>query len=292
VATSYYEILYLLESETLLTRALEMNLAQSKLAKTKRSAGFTGETDVLEFELREATIKSDLKRLEKERTSQLRDLARLLGRPLEAQLPTVHGHLARPAKPLQKEALTDALDSNPEIVRAKAEHEGRVLDLKTAVSSFLPTVDLEGRYGKLADEDAVSKKSNDYHLALKVNVPIFAAGENTSNLRSARAQSARSEIETERLRDRIRREAQDLLEEAQSLRERLALEERNLERSESYYKLSLNEYKRGIKNSPDVVGASERLLETKLRNLEFRRDIALNRLKVQEIQGSMEIPAD
>lgn len=45
------------------------------------------------------------------------------------------------------------------------------------------------------------------------------------------------------------------------------------------------EYRRGIKNSPDMVNASERLLEARIRNLEYRRDLMLAKARIQELTG-------
>jgi outer membrane protein TolC len=72
VASAYYAMAFLLEGIAIKEKALELNQEQTKLAHTKKSAGFISEADVIEFELREATIKSDIKELRQEKESKSR----------------------------------------------------------------------------------------------------------------------------------------------------------------------------------------------------------------------------
>ena len=81
-------------------------------------------------------------------------------------------------------------------------------------------------------------------------------------------------------------EAENLFSRLSTLTDRLNLEEKNLSKSEDYYKITLSEYKRGVKNSPDMVGASERLLEARIRNLEYRKDYYLTKLRIYELVSS------
>jgi len=75
------------------------------------------------------------------------------------------------------------------------------------------------------------------------------------------------------------------LTEIKALNQRIDLEEKNLERFEKYYKLTLDKYRRVVKNSPDMVGASERILDARLRNLEYRRDLMIAQAKLYELTG-------
>jgi outer membrane protein len=48
--------------------------------------------------------------------------------------------------------------------------------------------------------------------------------------------------------------------------------EANIARAERYYKLTQSEYARGVKNSPDVLGASEKLFDSRLKRIELIRE--------------------
>ena len=56
--------------------------------------------------------------------------------------------------------------------------------------------------------------------------------------------------------------------------------EENVKRATRYYALTQNEYSCGVKNSPDVVGASDRLLENQLMELRLLRDFQISRSHV------------
>ena len=115
---------------------------------------------------------------------------------------------------------------------------------------------------------------------LKLTLPLFSGFETLNSRRSAAAKTAAIELNLQSQSKILLAELENTLDEVEAYAERLNIEEKNLSKSEEYYRLTLGEYKRGVKNSPDMVGAAERLTEVKIRNLEFRKDIALAKLKV------------
>ncbi|MFW1406260.1 TolC family protein, partial [Vibrio parahaemolyticus] len=134
-------------------KALQMNEDQMKLAKLKKSSGFTSSADVIEFELRAATLEADLKRLNLETEEKSRELSLLLGRSEPTTKLAVKGHLMRGTVDKTTTAiLKEVQDANPEIIEARLQRDISIQDRTIAKSSFLPRVDLEGRYGKLADD--------------------------------------------------------------------------------------------------------------------------------------------
>jgi outer membrane protein TolC len=59
------------------------------------------------------------------------------------------------------------------------------------------------------------------------------------------------------------------------------LNDRQLSSARRYYDLTLGEYRRGIKNSPDVVTATERWFSAQKRNLELKRDFENLRSQIE-----------
>ncbi len=288
ISRVYYELLFLLEGTSLKEKALEMNQEQMKLAKLKKSSGFTSSADVIEFELREATISSDLKMFSQVIGEKSRQLSVLLGRK-DSSIPNlVKGHLAREASPsLSRESILSRLkDSNIEIVEARADLQMTQKDVAIARSGFLPSIDLEAKYGKIANEERVFSDTNNYSVMLKVSVPLFSGLETMNQTRAASSTFAAKDAAASRKSLSAYAEAENLFSQLSTLTDRLNLEEKNLSKSEDYYKITLSEYKRGVKNSPDMVGASERLLETRIRNLEYRKDYYLTKLRIYELVSS------
>lgn len=284
----YYELLFLSESSDLKSKAIEMNQEQMKLGKLKKSAGFTSGSDVIEFELRDATLNSDLKMLTQELSEKSRELSILIGREdLSAPL-FVKGHLTRDASMnLNRQTVMAGLrDLNFDLIEAKAEIEMSEVEANIAKSGFLPSMDFETTYGKLANEERVFNGENNYSVALKFSIPIFSGFETLNHTRSARAKVFAKELAASNKNISAIADAENLFSKLATLNDRLSLEENNLSKSEEYYRITLSEYKRGVKNSPDMVGASERLVEARIRNLEYRKEYYLTKLKVYELISS------
>lgn len=286
VARVYYEMLFLLESISIKEKAAQLNLEQMKLAKVKKASGFTSSADVIEFELREATLNADLKRLNLEKEEKSRELSLLLGRSESAPNLSVKGHLAKGALGADTSSILKRVqDTNPEIVEAQIQRDIGVEERAIARSSFLPRVDLEGKYGKLADETRIYDEKNNYSVMMKVNIPLLSGFSTVNQVGAAGARVSAQEAALTRKKLTAATAANGLYAQLGSILERLDLEEKTLARSEEYYKITTGEYRRGIKNSPDMVGAAEKLLDAKIRNLEYRRDFYLTKIKLLGLAG-------
>lgn len=288
VARAYYEMAFLLESISIKEKALALNQEQTKLAVVKKSAGFTSEADVIEFDLREATIQSDIKELRYELEGKSKELSVLLGRSDSTSRElAVKGHLQRSAQKPNKNMLVQKLsDLNPEIVEAKASLESSKEARAVARSGLLPKLDLHAKYGKLANEERVFSESNSYSVGVTLNIPLFSGFSSINDVSAATAEVAKADFQVTKHVLSAKAEAETLFSRLETILERSDLEEKTLSRSEQYYKITLGEYRRGIKNSPDMVGASERLLNSNIRNLEFRRDYQITLLGLLALVGA------
>lgn len=285
VARLYYEMLFLTESAALKEKAIQLNDEQIKLAKAKRSSGFTSEADVIEFELREATLRSDLKQIAQDREEKARELMVVLGRRDVGPGIEVKGHLVRDDRVPRKAALMGMIDKGSEILSVDAELSEARRDQAIARSGLFPRVDVDAKYGRLSNEERVFAENNNYSVEVRVTVPLFSGLSSVNEISATRAKSAAKELERQRKRASASSTAESFFLKLSSLKERLDLEEKTLARSEEYYKITVGEYRRGVKNSPDMVGATERLLEARIRNLEFRKEFYLTRLSLEELVG-------
>lgn len=286
VSKLYYELQFILESLSLKQKALDLNSQQMKIAKAKNSSGFTTSSDVLEFDLRESTLQSDLVLLNQQLDQKSQELDVLLSKKERKSPEIVKGHLVRENFNLNREELLAKIrTNNDQLLLSKIELLQIESEKRQAQSQFLPTLWLEARYGKLANDEKVFNEHDNYSVQLKLNIPLFAGFEDYNAVKSISAKIAASQIAFDQKSISLSAELDTTIAEIKALNSRLDLEEKNLERSEKYYKLTLDEYRRGIKNSPDMVAASERLLEARIRNLQYRRDLMLAQSKIQELIG-------
>jgi outer membrane protein len=287
VSELYAEMQFIAESTDLKEHALKMNAEQKKIAVTKNSAGFTLKSDVLEFELREATIQSDLVLLNQAMAEKSRKMSALLSRTNSEVSFKVKGHLIRSDINSSRKDILDAMINNNQEIAA-IEYESKLLSLEKdkVIAGFYAKVDLEGRYGRFGNSEKVNPEKNDATLLLKVSVPIFSGLETLNQTRSLSSKIVGRFLDGEDRKLQLISEMDILLINLDATSKRLDLEEKNLIRSQAYYDATVNEYKRGIKNSPDMVGASERLFDARIRNLEYRRDLVVGKAKLTRLVGS------
>ena len=285
VSKIYFEMLFILESISIRERAGLINEEQMKIAKLKKKSGFTSSADVIEFELREATIKSDLKKLKREKDQKSRDLSLLTGRDRSTEI-SAKGHLEKEKIQFDLKNAIESLDKkNPQIAEANLKFIQSLEEKRISLAGFRPQIDLEGRYGKLTTEERVFSDADNYSVALKIKIPLFSGMSTIHDSRVAQSKISLYETQLSKVKILAKTEIENLYEEAKNIEERMEIEEKNLAKAEEYYKLTLAEYKRGVKNSPDMVSASEKLLDSKIRNLELRKDFQLAKLNLNAVLG-------
>ncbi len=280
VSRKYYELLYLQESIAVKEEALVENKSQSQMALKKKVAGITSQADVLEFELREATLRSDINFLKQEEATEERELRQITGK-VEGPLIRVGGHLNREVfSPSQEALLSAALFEREDLKEAQKNVSFSELEYRSFFGDYLPRVSLEGKYGKLTNEERVFNSKSNFSALLKVSIPLFSGLDTLYARQSKASEIARNDLITTRIKQGIKVQIENALSRLKSIEERLNLEEKNMEHSKQYYEITLSEYKRGVKNSPDLAGASERLFDARFRNLQYRKDFYLTRLEL------------
>lgn len=286
ISKIYYELQFLLETIDLKKQALELNAQQMKVAQAKHNSGLTTNSDQLEFELQEATLQSDLILCQQQLEQKRRAFDLILSRDTTQPLTIQPEPLSRITLTLKRDELISKIQKNNEqLLESQFQIQQLQSEQQQTESLSYPKLNFEGLYGKLATDDHVFKRWNNYSLNLKLHIPLFSGFEISNALQSydAKITSAQTALTYKTLA--LSSELDSILSEIQSINQRLDLGEQNLERSEKYLQLTFGEYRRGIKNSPDMVSASDRLLDVKVKNLEYKRDLILAKIKIQTLIG-------
>ncbi len=287
ISKLYYELLYLAESLHLKEQAIQINKNQMEMARKRKAAGLTSDLDVIEFEFRAATLASDLNLLGFDEDAKERELRQILGREAGPKI-KVNGHLLRPKIPPSsvESLLKSALESNPDLIQKESSAKISRLEKRSRLGQFLPQIDFEGRYGKLADDDEIYERNNNHVLMLKASIPIFTGLKNSSDLRESSEKLVRNEIAVAGQKNQLKLLIEQNLARSQSIQKRLDLEENNIQRAEKFYQMTIAEYRRGVRSSQDMAGAADRLFQAKQRNLEYRKEAYLSGLELSELLGS------
>ena len=178
-----------------------------------------------------------------------------------------------------------ALNEREDLNEAKKNFDVASLAYSAAFSGWLPRADVEATYGTLPKRDQILPDTPAWGALVKVTLPLFSGFE-THYERTAKAREMeRADTRVTRLDLEIKTQVENALAKVEAIEARLDLEEKNIERAKRYYEITTSEYKRGVKNSPDLSGAAERLFDSRLRTLQLRRDFYLGSLAVAEAVG-------
>lgn len=270
----FYEALFFQELIEIKSDALSVNSKQQEMAKRKRIAGITSLSDETEFSLRRRILESDILAARSELARSLRELDVISGggNHYEAKVPTGNFILPEASSAEESQALEQDPSKHANVVQASYAAEISALSPAITSGNWLPKVDFEATYGRSAYEFRQLSGANQASFLLKLNFPLFNGFGIVSAQKEATALRAAAEKRLEQARLQTASDLPNVISKLKSLRARLVLEDENLNASGKYYDLTLREYQRGVKNSPDLAGASDRMIEARTKKLELLRE--------------------
>ena len=282
VVRRFAELLYLEEAIRIKNEALTLNKAQMQIAKRKAQGGITSSADVLEFEFRENALNTEVELLQHERNGASRNLAVAMGSEPISDL-KARGTLS----PSLISGVFDSKESSEfltseALVDPKSELQVADLGYSSALATWLPRADIGARYGKMefADPEVVGVPG--WRLEFRITIPIFSGMETLSARQLASARQREAETKLRRTDLELKTTLADREEKIRVLENLIRLQHENHARAEKYYEATLVEYKRGIKNSPDLSGATERLFDSRLKANGLVKDLLMAKIGLLE----------
>lgn len=242
-------------------RELKLNQEHSEMAQRKVAAGLTSRIDKLEFELRRNEIEA---RLEDYRVQLEDQLARLASFGLAD--PKTSSDLSQAWREHLK--LNPKFQTSLEVSAVEPLVRSQQLQASSARAARWGEVDLLASAGRLRAGDRRGD-FEDRHYELKFRIPLWASGQIQSQVREAQALASREESRLAELRRKKQVEGLDLERQVASSRKLLELAKSRVQRAQNYFDMTTAEYRRGIKNSPDLASASELLFEAQKHRAEI-----------------------
>lgn len=269
----FWDLTYLQEKKTLLGTTLEVNKQNLNSAQRRIRSGVATDSDRFEFEMKNVDLQRDLKAVDLRINQQKRDLVLLLGLEEKAEVVLAetlqHDHDYESKLPLP--------EKTPEFLYKDIELSAQQSELmaKQNSRSWMPRLDAYAGYNQYNEREEEFPDSADrresvvgLRLSLNLSQTFDAAKESAAQRRLAEGNS--------RLANHLQKEKgleiQKELEDLRFLHDQIHDAEENIGRAESYYRMTQSEYTRGVKNSPDVLGASEKLYDMRHKRLEIIKD--------------------
>ncbi|MFW7380917.1 MAG: TolC family protein [Oligoflexus sp.] len=259
----YWEYLYWQEFIAIHEEAIQQNQVYLKQAKQRISAGRANATDRVEFEMKTVALSQEREdaRLEIKRISY--EIAIELGLDgntrLEINHPYQHEHDDSSIEKLHNETLEQEL-----IADYTADIALKSLELETIDRNFYPKIDVFGGLSQFNQRERDGSTANDRLeklVGLRLSLTLDSSSIRQNEIAALHLE--RHAIEQEMLY-RQREIEQEFIADSrkmQLLHEQIHGAEANVKRAQSYLKLTLVDYQRGVKNSSDVVGAAEKKIE-------------------------------
>lgn len=283
IETLFYRYIFMREQFNTLNKSLKLNDVHQKLVKKQKASGIATDSDVMEFSLNDALLKSELVSIEQELNEIKLELTRLLGPEIGPAFEPIgkipHFHINEKLSDLftmmQNGSLGVAISS---LKLKEAKYKERVYR-----AEWLPKIDLELKAGYLPIDERPTNNRASFSGAILAKWEFFSGF--GTKARTNRATYERMKQEYELKHDvldsmtSVERFYKNLL----SIEKRVDLEEKNEDKAQRLYKSILSEYKRGVKTSGDVRGAEETLRDAVLRFEKFKLDYILSKLKLESV---------
>lgn len=282
IETKFSYALYFQESIKFFKTALEQNVNFAQAAKKKRASGLASDADVIEFDLNESILKSDLEEIQSGFGESLNNLRVALGLDLSESFELngvlEHYHIMESIEQLKGRLNKTNLKGQLIILESK-----RAGYLQTAsYGSFLPEITLRATYGRRGMDEPPGPEQTYFVIA---RWELFSGFKDLGNYQKALALQQKAELEKNQSEINLPKELEVEFKKFIALQNRVDLESQNKERSKRYLNTVMSEYRRGVKNSADLKAASMQLLDASIRDLKYRYEGIKQKEVLQNLVG-------
>lgn len=240
---------------------------QLKMAKKKVDAGLTTSADLLDFQIKNETLQNEINSNQFKIEDLEKELKNLFGNKLtfdqiKSDMNFYELKINTPA---------NAKDL-PLFQSIRSELNAITLEVKNLNGEYLPTVDIEAKYGSITPNNKLFENKTEHQIALNVNIPLFSGFSTDAKKSKAILESTQKERELRQTEIELEKSIEQDKKKIE-LNEKIKLTlEKSLEKATKYKELTIFEYKKGIKNSSDVINASDKKLELSRKINELKQE--------------------
>jgi outer membrane protein len=271
----FWEIVAGKERIELLEAMIKINAQNLASAERRIRSGVATESDRVEFEMKAVDLKRELAEVRLKQENASRQFAVSLGFELQTKLrlPEKMEHSHDFETLLKHEAKDHEFLFRDEILKGKKSELASTKERRV----WLPKIEAFAAYNRFNEREEESgpggpgrRDETVFGLRLMVETDDLVGSRREA---AALKKEAAADFERAAFRRReIEAHMENEFSELRFLHDQVHDAEANIARAERYYKLTQSEYARGVKNSPDVLGASEKLFDSRLKRIELIRE--------------------
>ncbi len=273
------DMIYLHKIQSILDEENKVTQTQKQMAAKKVAAGLTGSVDNLEFELRENEIQIELKQVFQKHQEVHQKLIKLYGEDIaDSELEKLeYSHFEN----LSKDPEQVKIENTIEYQKAELGERRSEFEKKEIKSDFMPSVDFTYSVGRLTPSEESPIKFDESRYAIQLTIPLFSGFETYNKTKAASLSLTSKQMLKLQKRNDIQSEFNILKTKMSELSALFQINEKKLVSSQKYFDMTLAEYRRGIKNSPDLVSATERLFSSKKKKYEILKELEIAKVKIE-----------
>jgi outer membrane protein len=264
------EIQRLKNENEYLQNEIKDNKIQQGMAQKKVNAGLTTNVDILDFEIKDQNLNNRIAINNLNIESLTKNVLNLYSNEITfAELE--NEFLIMPSTSL------DGIDANNylNITLTKFDIESAKLNKQIAKGEYLPSIDLEAKWGQITPQSKLWKEEKEHSVFLNLSFPFYTGGTTSAKINQSILEMEQKEREIRQQQLEANTNFQVEQKKIEILNNLLRSYKLILSKSEKYKNLTINEYKRGIKNSPDVISASDKNLEASIKTLETSTELSI-----------------
>ncbi len=275
------DMILLHKFQSILEEEYKITQTQKQMAAKKVAAGLTGTVDNLEFDLRENEIQIEQKQIQQQHLEAHQKFIKLFGEEISDSL--IEKIDFSQFENLNQNPSQLKIENSIEFQKAKLNEDLSQFEKNEIKADYMPTLDFTYSVGRLTPSEVSPTQFNESKYAIQLTIPLFSGFETYNRSKSAFLNtSAAQKIKAQRRND-VESEFNILKTKVSELSSLYGINEKKILSSQKYFDLTLAEYKRGVKNSPDLVGATERLFSTKKKKYEYLRDLEVLKIKIENL---------
>lgn len=284
--SAYWRLVAQREIKGILDRACSENLTQISSAKQRVEAGLATKTDILEFEMNQIRLEQERTRNRLEIKKHELELITLLGfeqqQTIDTPIKVLHLH--------QDQILDDDFDphAHPSVASLQSQGVEAQLAADKAKRWWIPALDIHASYNlhpyREREYDRQSERREGL-VGARLSMQLFDGLEQRTESRQRQLEAAGRRAESEQTAAELLAEVENARHELRAAHDIIHTSEKGLTIAKSYLSETLDEYSKGVKNSPDVLSALEKNLELHLRFVELKLDHQLARTRLLALLG-------
>ncbi len=291
VTNAYFEVLRAREFVRVYEQTLESSEAQVELVQERYNLGAVAQSDVFKAQTRAGNDRINLLQQQNNLSLRKRNLNLMMGRDPSANFRLPEFDYTPPEIPDMEQAKQKALQANRDLTQYQLDIQKSRANLAIARANLLPSLNAFMGYDRTGF--SMQDLYNDFDLnwsysfGLQVSVPIFNNFQNKTRVDTRQLEHSIAQQRYQDARLAIEMQAENLIQQLETYREIIALNEINLKSAEEDLRLARERYNIGQATLLDVLDAQAALTNAQRILVYTKFDAKTQEAQLQALIGEL-----